>query len=118
MKVLHFFKIHRLFNKRISIALLWTLLILIVAAIVNVVGIRITGDIEVWTQWINDHAYFFLIWRLALYAFVVVGWFWMRERVIAREASKNFIQAKSRFLRLEVSAISVFLILEMSYWIA
>ena len=70
----------------------WTLLCFIalgcVALAVNIVGIRMIGDIDRWTQWLKEKAAFFLLWRLCLYITVAYGWWWMRERVIQRESQR------------------------------
>ena len=87
--------LNRLFNKYTG----WTLLCFIalgcVALAVNIVGIRMIGDIDRWTQWVKEKAAFFLLWRLCLYMAVAYGWWWMRERVIQR-ASQRVISPASQ----------------------
>ena len=85
-----------LFNKYTG----WTLLCFIalgcVAFAVNMVGIRIAGDIDRWTQWLKAKAAFFLVWRLCLYVVVGYGWWWMRNRVIQRVSQQEVTQVRQQ----------------------
>lgn len=104
------FKMAWLFNKQVRSALLWTILLIVIAALINLIGIRIAGDIEHWNIWLKDHAAIFLIWRVILYSVISYGWFWMRKRVIQREP-----MAKTRIIRAEIFAIGALLLLEISH---
>ncbi len=107
-----------LFNKRIGWTLLWFCLLGLVAALINIVGISITGDIEQWNRWLKAHASIFLTWRIILYLVVAYGWYWMRQRVIAREENDIKTTAKTRFIRIELSAIATLVLLEVCHWMA
>lgn len=100
-----------LFNRRVGLALLWTVLLLIAAVAVNVVGVRVAGGIEGWQRWMDSHAGYFLVWRLLLYAGTVWGWRWMRRRLRAREPDSATAQ---RLLRVEIAAVVAVLVLEAS----
>lgn len=100
-----------LFNKQFA----WIFMLVIVAMLINMVGIQITGDVEQWSAWLKAHAAIFLGWRLILYAFIGYGWYWTRQRIMAREANT---EAKLRFIRVEVSAVCVLVVLELSNWFA
>ena len=39
-----------LFNRRVGFALLWTILLLVVAISINLIGIRVLGSIEGWQR--------------------------------------------------------------------
>ncbi|MDD3673884.1 hypothetical protein [Thauera propionica] len=100
-----------LFNRRVGLALLGTVLLLIAAVAVNVVGIRIAGGIEGWQRWMDSHTGAFLAWRLLLYAGTVWGWLWTRRRLRAREPDGV---AGQRLLRVEIAAVVALLVLEAS----
>lgn len=119
-----FLKMRWLFNKRTAWTLLWVVLLVLVAGLVNLAGVRIAGDIEGWTAWLKDHAAIFMVWRIALYAGVVCGWVWMRRRVLSREEAQEKAQEKKqeggskqsamRLIRIEVAAVAALLVLELS----
>lgn len=100
-----------LFNRRVGLALLWVLGLLVAAITANVVGIRLAGSIEGWQHWMNEHAGVFLAWRLLLYAGTAWGWLWMRRRLHAREPEGS---ARQRLLRVEVAAVLAVIALEAS----
>lgn len=113
--MLRFLRMRRLFNRHVGKTTLWIIVLLVVAGLVNAVGIRIAGDIQGWTLWLKTHAPVFLFWRLCLYVAVAYGWWWMRQRVIQRETDQeNRKQAKTRFMRMEISAVCALLLLEIS----
>lgn len=97
--------------KRAGVALAWMLLFIAAAAITNLVGIRMAGDIQSWEAWLRQQSLWFLIWRLVLYAGIVAGWIWMRRRVLAREPDGATGQ---RLRRLEIAAVTAFVMLETS----
>lgn len=98
-------------SRRVGVALLWAVLLLIAAAVVNAVGIRIAGGIEGWQRWMAAQSGAFLAWRLLLYAVTAWGWLWMRRRLRAREPERA---AGLRLLRAEVAAIVAVIALEAS----
>lgn len=109
--MLNLFKMRWLFNRYVGWSVGWIVGLLLVAGLVNVLGIEITGDIESWSVWLKAYAPVFLIWRICLYCVVGYGWYWMRNRVITREGT---IEAKQRFLRIEIGAICALVALEVS----
>lgn len=104
-------RLHWLFNRRVGHALLWTVLLLVAAIIVNLLGIRMLGSIDAWEQWMDDHADHFLAWRLLLYAGTVWGWMWMRRRLLAREPERD---TRQRLMRTEIAAVFAVAALETS----
>ncbi|MGL4667957.1 MAG: hypothetical protein ACRCWR_08505 [Saezia sp.] len=104
-----------LFNRRVGLTLLWIGVLLVVAFIVNVLGIQLAGNMQNWAVWIKEHAFAFLFWRIVLYLAVGVGWWWMHKRLMQRE---NTPQAKTRLLRIEIAALCSVLVLEISNWMA
>ncbi|MFV0662399.1 hypothetical protein [Denitromonas sp.] len=100
-----------LVNRRVGLALLWTVLLLIAAVAANVVGIRMAGSIHGWQRWMGAHAGVFLAWRMLLYGATAWGWLWMRRRLRAREPNEV---AGQRLLRVEIAAIVALLALEAS----
>jgi hypothetical protein len=80
-----------------------------VAAGVNVVGIRLVGDVDGWTRWLDERSGYFLVWRLCLYGATVYGWIWMRRRLRARDPS-----AETGLRRGEIGAVATIALLEVS----
>jgi len=103
-----------LFNRRVGVALLWGLVVVGAAAIVNLAGIRIVGSIDGWEHWLRRHTGVFLVWRLCLYALTAWGWWWMRQRVLRREPAT---ETRRRFLRIEVAAVTAIVLMEGSAWL-
>ena len=101
----------RRYGARALLALLVLVMVLIAAAVVNLVGIRMAGSIEDWHQGMRAHAGWFLVWRLRLYAVTVYGWLWMRRRLHAREPDGG---ARQRLLRVEIAAVLAVVALEVS----
>lgn len=104
-------RMHWLFNRRVGYALLWTVLLLVVAISINVIGIRVLGSIERWEHWMDDHTGYFLTWRLLLYAVIASGWRWMRQRVLAREPGP---EPRIRLIRVEIAGVAALAVLESS----
>ena len=100
-----------LFSRQLGRTLGWVALIVLVAIAVNVVGIRLIGDVEGWGRWLDERAGYFLVWRLCLYGATAYGWMWMRRRLRARDASAETHQ---RLLRAEIGAVAVIVLLEIS----
>ncbi|TAH44586.1 MAG: hypothetical protein EYC67_12590 [Betaproteobacteria bacterium] len=100
-----------LFNRRVGVALLCTLLLVAAAAAVNIVGVHVVGGVEGWQHWLQAHAGYFLVWRLCLYGATAYGWWWMRRRLLRRESARATHQ---RLLRTEIAAVISVLALEVS----
>jgi hypothetical protein len=100
-----------LLNRRVGIALLWTLLVVGIATVVNIAGIHVVGGVDGWEHWLRTHAGYFFIWRLFLYAATVYGWWWMRKRLRRREPS---VEAHQRLRRTEIAAVIAVALLEGS----
>jgi hypothetical protein len=92
-------------------SLLIVLLVTSVAVLVNVIGIRLAGDIASWDRWLKDHASVFFVWRLCLYAGTIYGWLWMRKRVLRREETP---EGRKRFKRVEICAAASIVLLEVT----
>lgn len=99
--------LRQLLDCRLLRALSWGLALILVAAAVNVIGIRIVGDVNGWAQWLRAHRADFLAWRIGLYGATAWGWWRMRERLRRREPD-----APARLRRLEIAAVVVILALE------
>jgi hypothetical protein len=99
--------LRRLFNRRTARTLMWMLLVLALAAAANVLGIYLFGSIAAWETWMRDHAGYFLVWRLLLYAMTIYGWLWMRRRLLAREPDHA-----TRLRCAELAAVAAITLLE------
>ncbi|MFJ5483630.1 hypothetical protein [Pectobacterium actinidiae] len=100
-----------LFNRRLAMALGWTVVLLTAAVAANVLGIHFVGSIAGWERWLADAAGYFLLWRLCLYGATAYGWVWMRRRLLARDASSD---ARRRLIRAEIAGVAALLTLEFS----
>jgi hypothetical protein len=101
-------------NRRLGWALAWVALIVLGAAGVNLVGIRLVGDVDGWSRWLDERAGYFLVWRLCLYGVTVYGWLWMRRRLGTRDTSAETHQ---RLLRAEIGALAAIALLEVSVFL-
>lgn len=106
--------LRRVFSRQVAVTIMWLFILGTVSFVVNTAGIRITGSVQNWTSWLNNHASYFLVWRILLYIVVAYGWYWMRQRLILREPT---VQAKQRIIRIECSTICALLALEVSNWL-
>ena len=95
-----------LFNRRVTVALLWVLAVAGIAA-----GVNVVGSIDGWERWLREHSAHFLVWRLLVYAATAYGWWWMRRRLREREPSP---EAHQRLLRVEIAAVVTLVLLEGS----
>ena len=100
-----------LFSRRVGVALLFTLLVVVVAAAGSIAGIHMIGGVEDWQHWLQAHAGHFVVWRLGLYGATAYGWWWMRRRLLRREPSRETHQ---RLLRTEIAAVIAVVALEAS----
>lgn len=91
-----------LFNRRVGVALLCTLLVVAAATVANIAGIHVVGGLDDWQHWLQAHAGHFFVWRLGLYGATAYGWWWMRRRLLRRESSRETHQ---RLLRTEIAAV-------------
>lgn len=100
--------------RRLSTALLWALGIVIVGAVISLLGIRLLGGVQGFEGWLRDHRFHLLAWRLLLYGATVIGWYWMRKRLLLREPHNT---TRARLRRCEFSALAVIFALEMATWL-
>jgi hypothetical protein len=98
-----------LFRSRLVQILGWIALVLAVAVAINVIGIRILGDLNSWIRWLDTHRRYFVIWRVCLYAATTYGWWWMHKRIRHREPGA---ETTARLRRIEVGAVTVILLFE------
>ena len=104
-----------LLNRRTTMALLWTVLLVAAAVGANIVGIYLVGSVAGWELWLTATAGYFLVWRLCLYGATAYGWVWMRRRLLAREAQRGADrQARRRLLRSEIAGVAAIVALEAS----
>jgi hypothetical protein len=85
------------------------MLIVACAVCVNALGIAVVGSVGDWSQWLNHHRWHFLAWRVCVYGATAYGWWWMRTRVLQREAAP---ETRTRLQRSELAAILAILTLE------
>ena len=100
-----------LFNRRVGVGLLCTLLVVAVAAVVNIAGIHVVGGLDDWQHWLQAHAGHFFVWRLCLYGATAYCWWWMLRRLLRREPSR---ESHQRLLRTEIAAVIAVVALEAS----
>ncbi len=104
----------RLCRTRTVRVLAWMLLVVLVAAAINGVGIHVLGDVQHWQQWLRAHRGGFLAWRLCLYAGIGYGGWWMHRRLRDRDMS---LEARRRLQRTEIAAVLAIVLLEASAWL-
>lgn len=97
------------FDRQAMWALAMVFGVLLIAGAINLIGIRVVGDVRDWSHWLNDHRPYFLVWRTVLYCATACGWYWMRRRVLHREPGPETLR---RLLRAEIAAATVVLLLE------
>lgn len=73
-----------LFNRHVGKALLWALVVFGTAFAVNLIGIRLTGSIGGWKDWLHAHAAQFFVWRLCLYCAIATFWWQTRRHLQQR----------------------------------
>lgn len=100
-----------LFNRRVAWTVLGVLAIVMIAATVNVVGIRVVGNIDGWRRWMQSMSPYFLAWRVCLYGATAYGWGWMHKRIKRRERNPD---TAARLRRTEVAAVLAVLVLEVA----
>ncbi|MBO9356045.1 hypothetical protein GG851_18815 [Bordetella petrii] len=104
-----------LFSRRAAKAVLWTVLLLVVAVAANIAGIHYLGSVIGWERWLSEASGYFLLWRLCLYGATGYGWIWMRRRLLAREDQDDANrQARRRLMRSEIAGIVAIVTLEAS----
>ncbi len=91
--------------------LIWAAALLAAAITVNVIGIRMVGNLDNWQRWMADHAGYFFAWRLLLYAGTAYGWWRMHRRLRQREPDGA---AHRRLVRVEIAAGLALVALEAS----
>jgi hypothetical protein len=94
---------------RLAGALLGALAVLVIALVINVVGIRITGSVGAWSHWLHQHLVHFAVWRGVLYGATACGWWWMRRRLLRREPDAA---TRARLARAEIASVIAIVALE------
>lgn len=95
--------------QRLTGLLLWVLMLFILAAATNVLGIYLIGSLAGWERWMVSATGYFLAWRLCLYGTTAYSWLWMRRRLLAREPGTA---ARHRLIRAEIAAVLAIVVLE------
>ena len=85
-----------------------------IIAVVNHIGVRITGDVMAWRQWIKAHALHFFIWRLFVYGCAAAGWIWVRRRRLQRFPTGDMAR---QMLRAEIFLVAFIVIFEIQKWL-
>lgn len=102
----------RLRRQQLLVLLVVLALLFAAALTVNFVGIALTGSLEGWQRWLDDHAGHFFVWRLCLYAAVLATWPWARKRRLQREP-----QSAPQLRTLEILGLGAVLLSEASQWL-
>jgi hypothetical protein len=92
----------------------WVLILVLFASGVNLVGIRIVGDVDGWSHWLQGHRLYFLGWRVCLYGGTAYGWVWMRKRIRCREPGAP---TRARLLRVEMAVVFAILLIEATLFL-
>ncbi|MAZ06303.1 MAG: hypothetical protein CME81_07875 [Halomonas sp.] len=100
-----------IFNRRTARAVLWVIVMIVLALVANVIGIHLLDSVGGWEHWLSATAGYFLVWRLCLYVATGYGWVWMRRRLLEREAD---VQARRRLVRSEIAGGIAIVLLETS----
>lgn len=90
---------------------LWCSLIILVAVLINVIGIQVVVSITQWEHWFHQHTGYFRVWRVCLYAATGYGWLCVRRRLLQREPDKA---VRQRLLRSELTVVLAIVLLETS----
>lgn len=113
MNPLTWLRLPWLFNRRVGMALLWTLVVCSAAFIVNLIGIRLTGSIDGWKHWLQAHAAQFFVWRLCVYGAIATFWWQTRQHLRQRPFDANSIK---RLRLIGVGAV-ITMLLHESRWL-
>ena len=89
---------------------LWALGLVLTVILINVLAVRLLGDVQAWNAWLRDHALSLLLWRLGLYAALIYGWWRMRTQLLRREP-----ESRQPLRRAEAAGIAAQVLLEVSY---
>lgn len=100
--------------RRISTGLLWALGVLLVGAVIGAFGVRLVGGVQTSEGWLEQHRFHLVVWRLALYTATLIGWCWMRQRLLLREPDAV---TRTRLRRTERAALAVIVTLECMGWL-
>lgn len=100
-----------LFNRQLTRAMFWSVVVVAAGVTVNLVGIRLLGDLATWQRWLSSHSRHFFLWRAFLYLVTAIGWWLMRRRLLLREPSE---QSRHRLARTEIAALASIVLLEAS----
>lgn len=103
-----------LWTRRLSRALAAATLVVLIAVVINIVGIGLVGDVDRWTRWLDERAGYFFAWRLCLYTATAYGWSKLRGRLRERDPSP---EARRRLSRAEIGAIASLALLEASVFL-
>ncbi|RMP45694.1 hypothetical protein ALO95_200299 [Pseudomonas syringae pv. antirrhini] len=82
--------------------------VIAVAVFVNLVGIQKLGGIEAWETWRRDAYWYFLAWRLGLYAVLAFAWFRMRRHLLRQEPGTETNSSLSRSALVAVIVLALF----------
>jgi hypothetical protein len=106
-------KTDRRFGRRITVALGATLGVVILATLINLIGIALAGSIGAWSEWLHQHRGYLLLWRLCLYGAVTYAWWRMRRHF---QFADDGADTRVRLRRVEVAAACTIVVLETVTW--
>lgn len=95
-------------------AFLGTIAVVLLGASIATLGVHFLGGMREWDSWFSQHRFLLLGWRLLLYAATLVGWYWMRRRLLTPESNAA---ARSHLRRAELAAVIVIAVLECTTWL-
>ncbi|HCF2456909.1 TPA: hypothetical protein NIA41_000464 [Pseudomonas aeruginosa] len=93
-------------------AALWVLLLLLLGFLVSAMGMFMTGGAVAWLQWLEEHRWHLLTWRLCVYAVTAAGWLWARGRLLQRDP-----ESRQRICFMERIALPLAVFIEVSQWL-
>ena len=103
------FKINRRFRFKYWRLIGLFVMLLTIAALINLYGIYILGSLENWKAWRAESYEYLLAWRLAVYALLLTGWLSVRERLL-----KPAPQMKWGIKRAEFAAATACILFEIT----
>lgn len=86
------------------------ILLSILAVLLGMVIMQFFGSVEQWRQWRVENYWILLAWRLCLYSVLVMFWLQLKARLPKLAPGP----ARNRLIRVEVMAVLLVLLLELS----
>lgn len=100
------------FSRSLWLTLFYLALIMLVAVVINLIGINQLGGIIAWETWRAKTYWYMLAWRLLLYAFLICGWLWLYRRIARLEPTAD---SRARLLRGGIFALLTLVLFELEH---